>query len=94
MKLHIVNRVDRLRDAAELMAGDDRLLLIEDGVYGAVHHNYTVNLVSNKCKNVFCLQEDAEARGIKALAHPDIIWVDIDGFVLLTEQNTTCVTWH
>lgn len=94
MKLYIVNRIDRLQDVAQVMSDDDRLLLIEDGVYGAIQAKYTVILPERIQAQSYCLQEDADARGITSLAHPDVQWVDIDGFMTLTEQCVSCVTWH
>lgn len=94
MKLYIVNRVDRLQDIVQVITEDDRLLLIEDGVYGAVQAKYTVILPEHVQAQTYCLKDDADARGITPLAHPAVQWVDIHGFMTLTEQCASCVTWH
>lgn len=94
MKLYIVNRVDRLQEVAEVMADDDELLLIEDGVYGIVRAKYTVILPESIQARTYCLKEDADARGIAPLAHPSVQWVDVNGFMELTERCASCLTWH
>lgn len=94
MKLYIVNRVDRLQDVVQVMQEDDRLLLIEDGVYGVVQAKYTVILPEQIQAKTYCLKEDADARGITPLAHEAVQWVDVNGFMELTEQCSSCVTWH
>lgn len=94
MKLYIVNRVDRLQDVVNVMTDDDYLVLIEDGVYGVVQAKYTVILPENIQQRTFCLKDDADARGITPLAHPDVKWVDVDGFMELTERCAACLTWH
>lgn len=93
MKLYIVNRVDRLQDVVKVMGNDDRLMLIEDGVYGVVQAKYTVILPEHIQQRTFCLKDDADARGITPLAHPDVQWVTVDGFMELTEQCASCLTW-
>lgn len=94
MKLYIVNRVDRLREVADLMTQDDRLLLIEDGVYGVVQEKYTVILPQHLYSQTFCLYEDAKTRGLLPLSHPAVQWVDVEGFIALTERCATCLTWY
>ncbi len=94
MKLYIVNRVDRLQDVVQFLADDDRLLLIEDGVYGVVQEKYTVILPERIQAQTYCLKDDADARGITPLAHPAVQWVDVNGFMALTEECASSVTWH
>lgn len=94
MKLYIVNRVDRLQEVANVMAEEDQLLLIEDGVYGVIHAKYTVILPESIQAQTFCLQDDADARGITPLAHPTVKWININGFIELTERCASCLTWY
>ncbi|MBB5210306.1 sulfurtransferase complex subunit TusB [Microbulbifer hydrolyticus] len=89
MTLHIVNQSPHtgsaLRDCLASFAEGDALLLIEDGVYGAAGHQ---PLPEN---NVYCLQADADARGITLAANvegiDDLRWVS-----LCTEHNPV-VSW-
>jgi len=95
MILHILNRAPgtslAYRDTLAGMGPDDRLLLIEDGVLGAlpsqVRHFTPVN------GRLFALREDLAARGLEGRCDETVQVVDVDGFVELTEEADKTVSW-
>ncbi|MCG7598430.1 sulfurtransferase complex subunit TusB [Halomonas sp. McH1-25] len=96
MLLHILNRSQSSSrvplDTLRAMSGNDRLLLIEDGVYGAV--GPLANVFAAIQGRVYALQEDLASRGLEDRRDPAIELVDMDGFVALTEQATQTVSWY
>ena len=84
--LYIVNKADALADCLPLLAPDDALLLIEDGVYAARNGIDT----PGPC---YALGEDLEARGLVGRIVPGIEVVSYDGFVDLVERHQPVVTW-
>lgn len=95
MILHILNRPPSssrvYREALAAMGSTDRLLLIEDGVLGAltsqVRHFQQVE------GRLFALREDLDARGLLGRCESSVQVVDVDGFVLLTEEADKTVSW-
>ncbi|KXS39321.1 MAG: tRNA 2-thiouridine synthesizing protein B [Halomonadaceae bacterium T82-2] len=96
MLLHLLNRSpagSRLpEDVLRAMGPDDRLLLIESGVYGAVSPQADCfKTLKGRC---YALQDDLSARGL-AERHADwIIPVDMAGFVALTAETQRTVSWY
>ena len=94
--LHLVNKSpyesNNFNTASSIMKGDDVLLLIEDGVYGAVKAGKaSAQLGEHK---VSVLGPDLAARGItedKLADGVDVI--DYAGFVDLVESNDKVQSW-
>ncbi|WP_048307320.1 sulfurtransferase complex subunit TusB [Halomonas sp. PR-M31] len=95
MQLHLLNRSVAsshvYRDALRAMGDDDYLLLIEDGVYGAVAP--LVEHFSSIAGRLFALREDLESRGLEERCAESVIVVDTEGFVQLTEETERTVSW-
>lgn len=95
MNLHLLNRSPFssriLDDALNAMGPEDQLLLIEDGVNGALAgaEHYFVGLEGR----LFALREDLESRGLSGRCSASVIVVDVDGFVALTEAADKTVSW-
>ncbi|KAA0013514.1 sulfurtransferase complex subunit TusB [Billgrantia pellis] len=95
MILHILNRSPGTslvyRDTLSAMGPEDRLLLTEDGVLGAltsqVRHFQAVQ------GRLFALREDLVARGLIGRCDETVQVVDVDGFVTLTEEADKTVSW-
>ena len=94
--LHLVNKSPydacSLNTAATIMKEGDRLLLIEDGVYGAIKAGKAADLLNGL--KVSVLGPDLAARGIsqdKLVDGVDI--VDYAGFVDLVEANDNVQSW-
>jgi tRNA 2-thiouridine synthesizing protein B len=95
--LHLVNKspyeVRNLDTATSVMKGDDALLLLEDGVYGAVKGGKAAALLEG-CNNVSVLGPDLAARGIaEDKLADDITVIDYAGFVDLVEANDKVQSW-
>jgi tRNA 2-thiouridine synthesizing protein B len=94
--LHLINKspysTRNLNTAATIMKDGDRLLLIEDAVYGAVKSGKAASLLQGL--NVSVLGPDLAARGItedKLVDGIDVI--DYAGFVDLVETNDKVQSW-
>ena len=94
--LHLVNKSPydacNLDTASSIMKSDDSLLLIEDGVYGAVKNGKAASMLGG-CK-VSVLGPDLAARGISEDRLIDGVEViDYAGFVDLVEANDKVQSW-
>ncbi len=94
--LHLVNKspydAGNLDTASTIMKDGDQLLLIEDGVYGAIKSGKAAGLLNGL--KVSVLGPDLAARGIpedKLADGVDII--DYAGFVDLVEANDKVQSW-
>ncbi|GHC26526.1 sulfurtransferase complex subunit TusB [Aidingimonas halophila] len=95
MILHTLNRspaTSRVyQQTLDAMASEDRLLLIEDGVQGALPS--LSPLFGELSGRLYVLQEDVISRGLEERCDPSIHVVNVDGFVLLTEEADKIVSW-
>ncbi|APX93038.1 hypothetical protein BWR19_08925 [Halomonas sp. 1513] len=95
MILHTLNRSPTesrvYRQALAAMGPDDRLLLIEDGVQGALPS--LVRHFGELDGRLFALREDLESRGLAGRCAAEVLVVDADGFVTLTEEADKTVSW-
>ena len=97
MILHTVNKspyadqtlLSCLRAASE----KDTLLLIEDGVYGALKGGEYSALVESAAPRILVLAPDLEARGLLDNLSTTIATVDYAGFVELTVTHDKVVSW-
>jgi tRNA 2-thiouridine synthesizing protein B len=94
--LHLVNKSPydgcSLDTATSIMKSDDALLLIEDGVYGAVKGSKAAALLEGRSFSV--LGPDLAARGISADKLVDSATViDYAGFVDMVEANDKVQSW-
>jgi tRNA 2-thiouridine synthesizing protein B len=94
--LHLVNKSPydacSLDTASSIMKSGDSLLLIEDGVYGAVKNGKAASLLGGH--KVSVLGPDLAARGIsedKLIDGVEVI--DYAGFVDLVEANDKVQSW-
>ncbi|MDI5984844.1 sulfurtransferase complex subunit TusB [Halomonas sp. M4R5S39] len=96
MLLHILNRspaASRVyQQALAAMGPEDRLLLIEDGVQGALPQ--LVRYFDGLQGRLFALREDLAARGLEGRCEASVQVVDVDGFVDLTEEAERTVSWY
>lgn len=98
--LHTVNKSPFERNALEscirLATKGSAVLLIEDGVYGAIKDSNKSDMVKNAMKDLsfYVLGPDLQARGISEDRLIDgIEVVDYGGFVDLTAQHDTAQAW-
>ena len=95
MLLHLLNRPPASSGVAHevlrAMGPDDRLLLMEAGVYGAVEpHAALFSSLHGRC---FALAEDLASRGLSEHCAAWITVLDMQGFVTLTEETQRTVSW-
>jgi tRNA 2-thiouridine synthesizing protein B len=97
--LHTVNKSPFEHSALETCLRFARqgsaVLLIEDGVYGAVKDTAVSNQVREALKSVsICaLKPDVEARGMQNRVMDGVRLVDYEGFVDLVVEHNTVQSW-
>ena len=94
--LHLVNKSPystcNLETASSIMKSDDSLLLIEDGVYGAVKNGKAASMLGGH--KVAVLGPDLAARGITEDKLVDGVEViDYAGFVDLVASTDRVQSW-
>ncbi|WP_047044129.1 sulfurtransferase complex subunit TusB [Vibrio mexicanus] len=89
--LHIVKSLEMLEQASRLYSEGDTLLLIEDAIYAssAKHKQHQLITSCNTC----VLEEDLAARGYLDFASESCKIVNYVGFVNLTAEHDSSVTW-
>ncbi len=95
--LHTVNQSpftsDTLAQCLLYCGDDDAILLLENGVYGALtSHALTAELAQKTC---YVIEKDLQARGLAMQdrqAHIELI--DIHQFVTLTTQYDLVQSWY
>ena len=96
--LHTVNKSPfQKNDLASCLAhasDDDAVLMIEDGVYGAIKGTEAANQISAAGAKVFVLGVDLAARGISEDKIADgVDVVGYDGFVKLAAEHKAVNSW-
>ena len=97
--LHTVNKSPTERNALDSclkhLTKDSAVLLIEDGVYGALKGASTSQMVEQALKNcaIYALYPDIEARGLQDRVIDGIKLVDYSGFVDLVAEYPTVKAW-
>lgn len=98
--LHTVNKSpferDSLSSCIRLSTAGHAILLIEDGIFGALKGTDHSDMVSTAMKDVsvYVLGPDLAARGMSEDRVIDGIQVvDYSGFVELTTKHDTCQSW-
>lgn len=96
MILHILNRAPSTsriyQQALDAMGPEDRLLLIEDAVQGALPQ--LIPYFEPVIGRLFALREDLVSRGLEGRCEPRVLVIDVDGFVALTEEADKTVSWY
>ncbi|MDN3608344.1 sulfurtransferase complex subunit TusB [Vibrio ostreicida] len=89
--LHIVKSAQALEDVRKAYSEADALILIEDAVYVANSQHRWHPLI--KGLNASVLANDLKARGALNGVSPSIHIVDYEGFVDLTVEQESSLTW-
>lgn len=85
--LHLVNNAAALESCLSVAAAQDSILLLEDGVYAAAGARAPQ-------RQLFVLEADVNARGLRERLGKDTRIVDDAGFVALVEAHQPVVTWR
>ncbi len=97
--LHTVNKSPTERNTLEScpkhLKKGGAVLLMEDGVYGALKGTASTKLVEQALKNypIYALYPDIEARGVQDRVINGIKLVDYSGFVDLVVEYPTVQAW-
>lgn len=96
--LHTVNKSpfqkNDLKSCLAHASSGDAVLLIEDGVYGAIVGTEAANLVSSSDATVYVLGGDLAARGIsEEKISSGVSVVDYEGFVDLAAEHRAVNSW-
>ncbi len=100
--LHTVNKSpfaqQTLTSCINICRAGDALLLIEDGVYGALPSSPTAEalkaLADEGNVHLFALEPDLQARGLNDRISDWITVVDYSGFVQLSTEHQTVQSWY
>lgn len=99
--LHTVNKSpfehQTLNACCRVCLAGDGLLLIEDGVYGALPASPSAQQLrelQERGVKVFALREDTEARGLSQPLSEIIELTDYNGFVRLSTEHNTLQSWY
>jgi tRNA 2-thiouridine synthesizing protein B len=87
---------ERLKACLRMLASGDSLLLLEDGVYAALHMGKGTELRNMLPSGValHTLAPDLAARGISAKIPADFSSIDYSGFVRLCLTHQRVVNWN
>nr|WP_314688834.1 sulfurtransferase complex subunit TusB [uncultured Pantoea sp.] len=76
-----------------LLRPEDDLLLLQDGVTGALQGSTMLSRLLVSPATLWVLEEDVIARGLSAQISTSIVRVDYTGFVALTAKHQQQVAW-
>lgn len=76
-----------------LLAADDDVLLLQDGVIAALEGSSALEALIDAPINLYVLREDVEARGLVAHISSKVTTVSYTDFVKLTVQNQQQMAW-
>ena len=98
--LHTVNKSPYQSDALTTCFGlaqpGSAVLLIEDGIYGAMTNTKfsAAVVIAQQCCAIYVLEPDLQARGFDSgCIMNGIQTIDYDGFVSLVEANPVVQAW-
>ncbi len=96
--LHTVNKSpferNTLQSCLRLAKPGSAILLIEDAVYAANSQHPVFNCLINSELSISALLPDIQARGLVTCIDSQIILVNFDGWVALTEKDDKSITWE
>lgn len=76
-----------------LLTADDDLLLLQDGVLGAIEGSSALSRLLSSPASLWVLSEDVAARGLAAQISTKVRLVDYNGFVTLTMKHQQQMAW-
>ncbi len=91
--LHIIKHHQSLAQALTYVDAEDPILLVEDGIYAALTCHTSHTALTQNANPFYVLLPDIKARGLDKRAISEVELIDFSGFVELTEQNITMMTW-
>jgi tRNA 2-thiouridine synthesizing protein B len=99
--LHTVNKSSfthtTLLSCLQICDDNDDILLLEDGVFGAITSSPYAELLSStplRGVKIFAISNDIKARGLQEKLHVNIIITDYNGFVELSIKHQRIQSWY
>ncbi len=96
MILHTLNASPSsatFQDCLRLLAADDALLLLGDGVYAGIDTTEAAQQLLTSGASVYALEVDVQAAGLAKTLAAAITTVDYPGFVALSERFAKQQAW-
>lgn len=97
MNLHIIHKSASQQasatDALALIAADDAVIFIDDGIYNAIANSDYVQPFIGSAKHCYVIEAHAQARGIEKL-DPHIQLIDMEKFVALSLAAKHNISWY
>ena len=97
MILHTINAGflnTAFTDCLRIAGPGDAILLTGDAVYAALDHTEACTALKKHAAEVFVLESDAHAAGILERMSQELMSVDFDGFVSLSERFPRQMAWY
>ena len=95
--LHIVTTTDTFMQSGvsclDYIDQNDVILLSQDAVYAANTKHALYPRLMELAVQIFVLEEDLRARGVPVSFLSDCKLIDFNGFVELTEEHASTLTW-
>jgi len=99
--LHTINKSpfthSTLSSCLQVCGNQDGILLLEDGVFGALKnapYEEELSQLINQGVKVYALYSDVKARGINDKLRSDIELTDYNGFVKLSTEHRCVQSWY
>lgn len=99
--LHTVNKspfaTNTLASCLRVCAAQDAILLLEDGVFGAIKQApcaEELDALISKGLKVYAMESDIKARSLSDKLHPGITVTDYNGFVQLSLDYRCVQSWY
>lgn len=99
--LHTVNKSPfsqtTLSSCLQVCSAGDGILLLEDGVFGALDSAPCANDMTALIQigvKIYALSGDVKARGLQGKLRSDILITDYDGFVQLSIEHRCVQSWY
>nr|WP_086940695.1 sulfurtransferase complex subunit TusB [Thaumasiovibrio occultus] len=73
---------------------EDEIILLQDAVLAALNHSESAAMLAAFKGKVYCLKEDAEARGVLDKLTQSVEIADMARFVCLTSEHSQQINWQ
>lgn len=90
--LHIIKTVQALDDVIQVATHADKLILVEQAVYAASAQHKALTPLTGFA--LYALEADVAARAMTSRLDTQVKLVDFSGFVELTAEQASSITWE
>ena len=82
-----------LSDCVSYLQNGDEIILMEDGVYGALCKTAACKQLKSLSVKIYLLKADVLARGLIPHVDDKFELIDYEGFVFISERHVTQMKW-